>query len=59
MVIGYGCGREVCAVETKTDGKLDDEPSIQVCGEYCPYHKKIHYCKECEKLWNFKEEKQK
>jgi len=43
-----GCGKEVCAVETRTDGKLDDEPSIQICGEYCPYHKKVHFCKDCE-----------
>ena len=44
-----GCGKPVCAVETITYGKQSDEPDIQVCGEHCPYHKKIHYCEECEK----------
>ena len=42
-----GCGIEVCAVVTKTDGKTNDEPDIQGCGEFCPYHKEIHYCDNC------------
>ena len=44
-----GCGQIVCAVETTTDDKLNYEPDLQECGTFCPYHKTIHYCKDCEK----------
>ena len=43
-----GCGKEVCAVQVRGIDNKGEDTDIQTCGEYCPYHKQIHYCDKCK-----------
>ena len=38
-----GCGKEVCGVTIDIDGDVD----ISLCGDYCSYHREVHYCDKC------------
>jgi len=41
-----GCGKEACGVETYAED-FGEDFDITMCGDYCPYHKTIHLCPEC------------
>ncbi len=42
-----GCGKEACGVTIKDENGMDDV-DITLCGDFCPYHKKIEFCPECQ-----------
>ena len=42
-----GCGIDICGVTT-IDSYGDEDVDIQTCGEYCSYHKEVHYCDKCK-----------